>query len=100
MDSEVFKTVPPYLLIASTALSVVIFSSMRNNADVPGSTMPRTWSWNCWSMLVLANRPISAPSPAPTAIPSTGMKNSKPNRKPQNRPQLAPLVIGWWLVVT
>ncbi len=22
------------------------------------------------------------------------------NKNPQNRPQLAPLVIGWWLVVT
>src|SRR5215469_11578369 len=100
LDREVFKTVPPYLLSASTALSGVAFSSIKNSAEVPGWTMPRTWSWNCWSMLVLVTFPISAPSPAPTAMPKTGMKNSKPNRNPQNRPQLAPLVIGWWLVVT
>jgi hypothetical protein len=56
----------------------VTFSSIKNNADVPGCTMSRTWSWNCRSMLVLANLPISAPSPAPTAIPNTGMKNSRP----------------------
>ena len=44
LDSEVFSTVPPYLLIASTALSGVTFSTMRNSAEVPGVSMPRTWS--------------------------------------------------------
>jgi hypothetical protein len=39
---EVLSTVPPYLLIASTALSGVTFSSMRNSAEVPGLSMPRT----------------------------------------------------------
>ena len=36
LDSEVFRTVPPYLLIASTALSGVTFSSLKNSAEVPG----------------------------------------------------------------
>ncbi len=42
LDREVFRTVPPYLLIASTALSGVTFSSIRNSAEVPGLTMSRT----------------------------------------------------------
>src|SRR4029077_14176565 len=35
LDREVFSTVPPYLLIASTALSGVTFSSIKNSAEVP-----------------------------------------------------------------
>ncbi len=42
LDSEVFSTVPPNLLIASTALSGVTFSTIKNSADVPGWSMPRT----------------------------------------------------------
>ena len=42
LDSEVFSTVPPNLLIASTALSGVTFSTIKNNADVPGLSIPRT----------------------------------------------------------
>ena len=67
LDSEVFSTVPPNLLIASTALSGVTFSTMRNSAEVPGCSMPRTWSWNCLSMPDLVIFPMSAPIPAPTA---------------------------------
>src|SRR5262252_4089911 len=100
LDSEVFRTVPPYLLIASTALSGVTFSSTRNSAEVPGWTMSRTCSWNCLSMLVLASLPMRAPIPAPMAMPKTGMKNSGPNRNPQNMPQVAPAPTEWWLVVT
>src|SRR5262249_31069262 len=69
LDREVFRTVPPYLLMASTALSGVAFSSIKNSAEVPGWTMPRTWSWNCWSMLVLATFPITPPTPPPPPIP-------------------------------
>src|SRR5215831_8655806 len=90
LDREVFRTVPPYLLIASTALSGVTFSSIRNRAELPGWIMSRTWSWNWRSMLVLASLPMRAPIPAPMAMPKTGMKNSRPNRNPQNRPQVAP----------
>ena len=42
LDREVFSTVPPNLLIASTALSGVTFSTMRNSAEVPGFSMSRT----------------------------------------------------------
>jgi hypothetical protein len=42
LDSEVFSTVPPNLLIASTALSGVTFSTIKNSADVPGWSIPRT----------------------------------------------------------
>jgi hypothetical protein len=39
-DREVLSTVPPNLLIASTALSGTTFSSIRNSAEVPGLTGP------------------------------------------------------------
>ena len=42
LDSEVLSTVPPNLLIASTALSGVTFYTIKNNAEVPGLSMPRT----------------------------------------------------------
>ena len=42
LDSEVFSTVPPYWLIASTALSGVTFSSIRNSAELPGLIMSLT----------------------------------------------------------
>ncbi len=91
---------PPYLLIASTALSGVTFSTIKNSAEVPGCNMSRTWSWNCLSMPVLVTLPISAPIPAPMAIPKTGTKNSRPNSSPQNMPQVAPEPTRWWLVCT
>ena len=91
---------PRYLLIASTALSGVTFSSIKNSAEVPGWSMSRTCSWNCLSMLVLASLPIRAPIPAPMAIPKTGMKNSRPNRNPQNMPLVASPPTVWWLVWT
>src|SRR5215467_12853726 len=100
LDSEVFSTVPPYLLIASMALSGVTFSTIRNSAEVPGCSMPRTWSWNSRSMPDLVTLPMRAPRPAPTAMPNTGMKNSRPNSMPQNMPQVAPAPTGWWLVCT
>jgi len=40
LDSEVFSTVPPYWLIASSALSGVTFSSIRNSAEFPGRRRP------------------------------------------------------------
>src|SRR6516164_1928114 len=43
LDSEVLITVPPNLLIASTALSGVTFSTIRNRQEVPGWSRPRTW---------------------------------------------------------
>src|SRR6516225_8825369 len=98
LDSEVLITVPPYLLIASTALSGVTLSTMRKSAEVPGSSMPRTWSWNSLFTPDLVIFPISAPIPAPTAIPKTGMKNNRPNSRPQNMPQVAPPPTRWWLV--
>ena len=91
---------PPYLLSASVALSGVTFSSMRNSAEVPGCTKPRTWSWNSLSMPDLVILPISAPSPAPMTIPKTGMKNNSPNSRPQNIPQLAPRPTRWCCVWT
>src|SRR5262249_15437531 len=94
LDREVFRTVPPYLLIASTALSVVTFSSIRNRHEVPGCSRPRTCSWNCLSMEALAKWPMSAPIPAPIASPKTGMKNSRPNRNPQKLPQTAPPAVA------
>src|SRR6266567_1023121 len=56
LDSEVFSTVPPYLAIASVALSGVTFSTIRNSAEVPGCSMPRTWSWNSRSIPVPDDR--------------------------------------------
>jgi alpha-1,2-mannosyltransferase len=90
LDSEVRSTVPPYLLSASAALSGVTFSTIRNSAEVPGCTKPRTWSSNSRSMPVLRTWLMRTPSPAPTAMPSTGMKNRAPNSSPQNVPQNAP----------
>jgi len=97
--SDVLRTVPPYLLRASTALSGVTFSTIMKSAEVPGLTSSRTCSWNCSSMAFLPMCPKSAPRPAPTAIPKTGMKKSSPNRSPQNIPQVAPPPVdGVWLV--
>ena len=80
---------PPNLLIASTALSGITFSSIRNSAEVPGLTRSRTWSWKAMSTPVdeLAQR---APSPAPTATPESGMKNNSPHSSLQNVPHVAP----------
>src|SRR5215217_7403939 len=99
-DSELLRTVPPYLDIASTALSGVTFSMTMNRAEVPGLSMSRTWSWNCLSTALLVTLPISAPIPAPTAMPRNGTKNSIPNSMPQNIPQVAPPPTAWWLVTT
>src|SRR5215510_4200709 len=96
----IYPTVPPNLLIASMALSGVTFSTIKNSAEVPGCSMPRTWSWNSRSIPVLVILPMMAPRPAPTAMPNTGMKNSRPNSMPQNIPHVAPAPTGWWLVCT
>src|SRR5215831_9149404 len=45
LDSEVFRTAPPYLLIAPTALSGVACPTLRHTAEVPGFSISRTWSW-------------------------------------------------------
>ena len=41
---EDLSTVPPYWLSASTTLSGVTLSTMRNSADVPGFSRSRAWS--------------------------------------------------------
>src|SRR6266567_4682791 len=94
LDREVFSTVPPYLLIASMALSGVTFSTIRNRADVPGLSKSRTWSWKALSIPDLVTFPMSAPRPAPIARPKNGTKNSTPNSTPQNIPHVAPVPTG------
>jgi hypothetical protein len=42
-DSEVVSTEPPYLVIASTAVSGVTFAKIRNGAEAPG--LSTSWWW-------------------------------------------------------
>src|SRR4051812_4549613 len=100
LESDDLSTVPPYLAMASTALSGVTLSTTRKRAEVPGWSISRTWSWNCLSIAPLVILPMRAPRPAPTAMPRNGTKNSTPNSSPQNIPQVAPPPTALWLVVT
>jgi hypothetical protein len=89
-DREVLSTVPPNLLIASTALCGITFSSIRNSAEVPGLTRSCTWSWKAMSTPVLMSLPTGRPA-APTAIPETGMKNNSRHGSLHDVPQVAPV---------